>query len=104
MLGWAQHPVDRREVGDDFRVRAVRFDIGRKPADPVIVADHDLKSPPAIFERPGELGLPLAGDRVVAEKAERMELATGDVRGCVGRKRRGVDGDGEPRLLHQPGG
>ena len=44
MLRRREHAVQRREVGDDLRFRAVGLDIGWKPADSVIVADHDLDS------------------------------------------------------------
>jgi hypothetical protein len=104
VLGARQCTVDRREVRDRLRFGRARFDIGRQPADAVIVADHDLIAPPAVVERTSELRLPLRRDRVLSEQPERMELSAGYVRGRVRRQRRGVDRHRKARLLHQASG
>ena len=90
------------KVGDELRFGAVGFDIGRQPADAVIVADHDLEAAPAVIERAGELRHELRRDVVLVKHGERVELAAGDIRGRVRRKRRGVDRDRKAGLLHQP--
>src|SRR3546814_4617130 len=56
------------------------FGIGRQPAHAIIVADHDLKAPPAVIERRGELPPPLGRHGIGVEQAEGVELPAGDVR------------------------
>jgi hypothetical protein len=101
VLGGSEHPVDRGEGLEQLGLGAVGLDIGREPADAVIVADHDLKAPPAVIERAGELGHELGRLIAFPEHGEGMELAAGDVRGRVGRKRGRVDRDGKAGFLHQ---
>src|SRR5574338_1370319 len=99
VLGPAEHAVHRREVRYLLRLGLARLDIGGKPADAVVVADHDLKPAPAVIERAAELRHELGRDRILAEQPERVELPAGDV-GCrVRRKRGGVYGHGKARLL-----
>src|SRR5205823_14819329 len=76
--------------------------IGRQPADAVIVADHDLEPPPAVVERASELRLPLRSDRILLIEAERMKLAASDVRRRVRWQCGGVDRHREARLLCKP--
>jgi hypothetical protein len=74
----------------------------RPCAHAIFVADHDLEAPPAVVERPGELGHELGRLVAIAEHGEGVELAAGDVRGRVGWKRRGVDRHRKAGFLHQP--
>ena len=101
---WLSTRLIGGKVGNRLRLGAVALDIGRQPANAVIVADHDLEAPPAIVERAGELRHELGRDLALVKNGERMELAAGDVRRRVGRKRGGVDRDRKARLLHQPRG
>ena len=79
MLGATQHPVEGREGVEQLRLGGIGLDIGRKPTDSVIVADHDLEAPPAIVERACELRLELGCSEALAEDREGMELAAGDI-------------------------
>ncbi len=101
MFADRQQAVDRWEVGSELFLQLVTRDIGRQPADSVIVADHDLEAAPAIFSRSCVLSHELGARIVGMEHRERMELASGDIRRRVGRQSSRVDGDWKARFLRE---
>ena len=74
----------------------------RQPADPVVVADHDLPAAPAVIHRRHELPPPIGSHRALAVMAEGRDLAAGNVGGGIRRQGLGVDRDRIAGLLDQP--